>query len=103
MIKNYLKVAWRNLTRNKAHTFINIVGLSVGLTCSLLILLWVQSELDIDAFHKNRERLYTVYTQYYSDHKPIATAMVDVRLVGWINYINSFSNRKFSGGKSSVD
>ncbi len=47
MIKNYLKVAWRNLVRNKAHTFINIAGLSDGLACSLcLFLLWVQNELE---------------------------------------------------------
>jgi putative ABC transport system permease protein len=73
MIKNYLKVAWRNLVRNKAHTFINIAGLSVGLACSLLILLWVQNELGIDSFHKNKDRLFTIYDKFYSDHKPIAT------------------------------
>jgi putative ABC transport system permease protein len=73
MIKNYLKVAWRNLVRNKAHTLINIAGLSVGLACSLLILLWVQSELSVDAFHKNGPRLFTVYDRFYSGHKPIAT------------------------------
>ncbi|HEY2580906.1 MAG TPA: ABC transporter permease [Mucilaginibacter sp.] len=73
MIKNYLKVAWRNLVRNKAHTFINIAGLSVGLTCSLLILLWVQNELGIDAFHKNGPHLFSVYDRFYSGHKPTAT------------------------------
>ena len=69
MIKNYLKVAWRNLVRNKAHTFINIAGLSVGLACSLLIMLWVQNELSIDAFHKNGPLLYSVYERQYYDHK----------------------------------
>lgn len=69
MIKNYLKVAWRNLIRNKAHTFINIAGLSVGLACSLLILLWVENELRMDAFHKNGPNLYQVYEQQYFDHK----------------------------------
>jgi putative ABC transport system permease protein len=73
MIKNYLKVAWRNLIRNKAHSLINIAGLSVGLACSLLILLWVQNELGIDAFHKNKPRLYAVYSVFYSGHKPVAT------------------------------
>ncbi|MBS1501273.1 MAG: ABC transporter permease [Bacteroidetes bacterium] len=61
MFKNYLKVAWRNLLKNKAHTFINVAGLSVGLACSLLILLWVQNERSIDAFHKNSDRLFEVY------------------------------------------
>ncbi|MBS1501274.1 MAG: hypothetical protein JST32_04385 [Bacteroidetes bacterium] len=55
MIRNCLKVALRNLLKNKAHTFINIACLSVGLACSLLILLWVQSELSVDKFHTNRK------------------------------------------------
>jgi putative ABC transport system permease protein len=69
MIKNYLKVAFRNLVRNKAHTFINMAGLSVGLACSLLILLWVQNERDMDAFHKNSKQLYQVYERQYYDKK----------------------------------
>ena len=69
MIRNYLKIAWRNLIKNKAHTFINIAGLSVGLVCSLLILLWVQNELSIDNYHKNGNRLYSVYERLYYDNK----------------------------------
>ena len=69
MIKNYLKVTWRNLVKNKAHTFINMAGLSVGLACSLLILLWVQNEVDMDAFHKNGKYLYQVYEQQHYDNK----------------------------------
>ena len=61
MLKNYLKTAWRNLFKHKSHTFINIAGLSVGLACSLLILLWVQNEKSIDAFHKNNDQLFKVY------------------------------------------
>ena len=69
MIKNYFKIAWRNLVKNKVHSFINIAGLSVGLACSLLILLWVQNELSVDSFHKNGSRLYKVYErEYYKDH-----------------------------------
>ncbi len=69
MISNFLKIAWRNLTGNKAHTVINMTGLSVGLTGSLLILLWVQSEVDTDAFHKNNPYLYTVYERQYYDNQ----------------------------------
>ncbi|MDO3625682.1 ABC transporter permease [Mucilaginibacter sp. BT774] len=69
MIKNYLKVAWRNLVKNRTHTFINMAGLSVGLACSLLILLWVQNEADMDAFHKNGKYLYQVYEQQHYDNK----------------------------------
>jgi putative ABC transport system permease protein len=69
MIKNYLKIAWRNLVNNKVHTFINMAGLSVGLASSLLIMLWVQNELSVDAFHKNKSRLYNVYERRYFDNK----------------------------------
>jgi putative ABC transport system permease protein len=69
MIKNYLKVAWRNLVNNKVHSFINISGLAIGLTCSLLIFLWIQNELSVDTFSKNNARLYKVYErEYYKDH-----------------------------------
>ncbi|MDP9077876.1 MAG: ABC transporter permease [Bacteroidota bacterium] len=61
MIKNYFKIAWRNLVKSKTHTFINIGGLSVGLACSLLILLWVQDERSVDGFHANGPQLYQVY------------------------------------------
>src|SRR4030095_8671477 len=61
MFKNYFKTAWRNLIYNKAFTSINIAGLSLGLTCSLLIMLWVQDEYRVDAFHKNNHQLYYVY------------------------------------------
>ena len=67
MIKNYFIIAWRTLIKNKAHSFINIAGLSVGLTCSLMILLWVQNEQSIDAFHSSR--LYRVYEQVYGNHQ----------------------------------
>ncbi len=66
MIKNYLKVAWRSLLKNKAHSFINLAGLSVGLACSLLILLWVQNEYSVDAFHS--VRLFKVYKSNFDRH-----------------------------------
>ena len=68
MIKNYLKTALRNLRRNKVFSFINISGLALGMACSLLILLWVQSEYKVDSFNKNSSRLYSIYErQYYHD------------------------------------
>ena len=56
MLKNYLLVAFRNLWRNKTFSAINIIGLSLGLTCSLLILLWVRDQRSIDTFHANTAR-----------------------------------------------
>jgi predicted permease len=58
MFKSYLKVAWRNILRHKAFSSINIVGLAIGLTCSIFILLWVQHELSYDRFNKDASRMY---------------------------------------------
>jgi putative ABC transport system permease protein len=69
MIKNYFKTAWRNLLRNKAFSVINISGLALGLTCSLLIILWIQDERSVDGFHKNGKFLYQVYERNYYDGK----------------------------------
>jgi ABC-type antimicrobial peptide transport system permease subunit len=69
MFENYLKVAWRNITRNKAFSIINILGLVLGLTCSLLIFLWINDEYSVDAFHKNGKELYQVYERQTYDGK----------------------------------
>jgi ABC-type antimicrobial peptide transport system permease subunit len=60
MLRNYLTVASRNLRRNLLFTLINVVGLGLGIVCSLLILLWVQDELRFDAFHAQGESLFRV-------------------------------------------
>ncbi len=69
MIKNYFKIAWRNLWKSKTFSAINILGLALGMTCSLLIFLWVQDERNVDAFHTNSETLYTLYERQYYDGK----------------------------------
>ncbi|MBS1530263.1 MAG: ABC transporter permease, partial [Bacteroidetes bacterium] len=61
MIRNFIKTAWRNMIRHKAHTAINVVGLALGITCCLFIFLWVQDERGIDNFHKNGKNLYVLY------------------------------------------
>ena len=53
MIKNYFIIAWRNLRKNKTFSLINIAGLSIGLACAMLILLYVKDEVSFDRFHKN--------------------------------------------------
>lgn len=67
MFKNYLKIAFRNISKNKAFSFINIMGLALGLTCSLLILLWVNDEYKVDAFHKNSSQLYSIIERQYQN------------------------------------
>ena len=63
MIQNYMKTAWRNLVKNKAFSLINILGLSTGLCCFLLILLFVQDELHFDHFNQKADRTYRVYSK----------------------------------------
>ncbi|MGN6440155.1 MAG: ABC transporter permease [Agriterribacter sp.] len=69
MIRNYLKIAWRNLVRNKSFAAINIMGLALGLTSSMLIMLWVLDERNTDHFHTNAQQLYQVYERNYYDGK----------------------------------
>jgi len=58
MLKNYLTVAFRNILRHKVYSIINIAGLSIGMACTILILLWVQYELSYDRYHKNADRIF---------------------------------------------
>jgi putative ABC transport system permease protein len=63
MLKNFLKVAFRNLGRNKVFAAINISGLAVGMASAALILLWIQNELSHDRFHQHIDRLYIMYNR----------------------------------------
>lgn len=60
MLKNYLKIAFRNMQRHKAFTFINIFGLAAGLASCFFILLWVQNELSYDRFHEKADRIFRI-------------------------------------------
>jgi putative ABC transport system permease protein len=106
MFKNYFKTALRNIRRNKVFSVINISGLALGMACSLLIFLWVQSEYKVDSFNKNSSRLYSVFErQFYNDkvdvfHSTPGLLADEMKRVfpeveyasgfGWINE-NSFS------------
>ncbi|GAB3798986.1 ABC transporter permease [Spirosoma humi] len=67
MLTNYVKIAWRNLIRNKAFSAINILGLALGMGCSLLIFLWIQDELRMDSYHTNGPHLYNVMQRQFYD------------------------------------
>src|SRR6188508_377268 len=60
MIKNYFKIAWRNLFRNKGFSATNVLGLTIGITCTILIYLWVKDELGYNKFHTNYNNIYQV-------------------------------------------
>lgn len=58
MFKNYLKIALRNIRRHKAYSFINILGLAIGMACCLFITLWILDELSFDKFHADSDQIY---------------------------------------------
>ncbi|WPU91086.1 FtsX-like permease family protein [Mucilaginibacter sabulilitoris] len=60
MIKNYFKIAWRNLIRNKGFSITNLLGLTIGITCTIFIFLWVKNELTYDKAHANYKTIYQV-------------------------------------------
>lgn len=87
MIKNYLKIAWRNLWKNKGYSTLNIFGLAIGITCASLILLWVEDELSFDSTFPKKDFVYYVLTNqkfegewrtvFQSTPGPLAQVMKD--------------------------
>ncbi|HKK47016.1 MAG TPA: ABC transporter permease, partial [Balneolaceae bacterium] len=68
MLKNYIKIAWRNLVKGKIYSFINITGLAVGIACCLLIGLYVFQQLRFDRFNEHSNRIYRVnYVNKYGN------------------------------------
>lgn len=110
MFKNYFKTAWRNIIRNKAFSVINIIGLALGLACSLVIMLWVNDEKSIDAFHKNGKYLYQVYERNYFDGKIDAGYSTQgllaeelKRVVPEIKYASGFEYAAAPGSSSTFE
>src|SRR5450432_3461541 len=64
MFKNYFKIAWRNLMKNKMFSFINVFGLSAGLACCMLISLYILNELSYDKYQKNADDIYQLGTTF---------------------------------------
>jgi putative ABC transport system permease protein len=63
MLKNYFKIAMRNLRRHRGYSFINILGLAIGMACTLVILLWIQDELAYDRFHEKGDNIYRIIAE----------------------------------------
>src|ERR1700741_465807 len=82
MIKNYIKIAWRNLLRHKLFSVINISGLAIGLAVCMLIMLYVAHEHSYDRFSKNADRIF------------IPNAMIKMRG----NIVNTMGNMSYASG-----
>ncbi|MEM8969799.1 MAG: ABC transporter permease, partial [Bacteroidota bacterium] len=67
MLKNYLKIAYRNLLKNKVFSLINILGLAIGMGACLLILQYVTFELNYDSFHEKSDRTYRAALYQYKE------------------------------------
>lgn len=75
MIRNYLKIGWRNLTKNRSYAFINIFGLSLGIACSIVIFTIVKYHLGFDNFHENKDRIYRIVTEWHDDEPGFSEAV----------------------------
>ena len=67
MLKNYIKLAWRNLRKHSFYTILNIFGLSLGIACSLILLQFISYHLGFDRYHRNASKLYRVVTDLHLD------------------------------------
>mgnify|MGYP006207331147 CR=1 FL=1 len=69
MIRNYFKIAWRNLVRNKSFSIINILGLAVSMSICLLIIMIVMDQYSYDSYHSKKDRIYRVHSTEYQTNQ----------------------------------
>ena len=73
MLKNYFKTAFRNFSRRKVHSIINVFGLVIGMAVTIMIMLWVQDELSYDSYNSNAKNIYHVYKSVYTNNNDFWT------------------------------
>jgi putative ABC transport system permease protein len=104
MFKNYFKIAIRNLVRNKVFSIVNIMGLAIGLGCTILILSFIQNELSVDAYHQNRNQIVQAYlkgtkdgnTNYQSTTSPYIGPMLKAEYPEVLDAVRMFSMQEVS-------
>src|SRR5688572_14393898 len=80
MIRNYFKVAFRYLAKHKGYTFTNILGLSVGISCCILIMLFVRNEWSYDRFHSKADRIHRAWLQEYYEGQTFTNTVTPIPL-----------------------
>lgn len=78
MFKNLLKISLRNLIKDKAYFTINTLGLTIGITCSLLLLLYILDELSYDRYHKNADNIYLLVSNIQEPDNAFTWAVVQM-------------------------
>ncbi len=73
MLINYIRIATRTIIKQRGYTLVNIFGLTISLTVSMIILLWIQDEIGMDSFHQDKDRLYRVLCNEYSGQTDVNT------------------------------
>ncbi len=116
MFKNYFKIAWRNLLKNKSYSIINIGGLAIGLACFLLIAIFISNELSYDTYHEKKDSIYRVIHHSNADNTddawvwgnaPIGPALKSdfpeiiekAQFSGRSDILLEYNNRKFQEGE----
>ena len=109
MFKNYLKIAWRNIRKNKVFSFINVIGLSIGLSASLVIGALIYYDLGFDTFHPNGHRIHRVTTDFKTSvgdfhNRGVAVPLISEleRNIPGIELVASFFNARFHKVKSGA-
>src|ERR1700759_4037241 len=115
MIKNYFKIAWRNMIRDRQFTLLNLVGLATGLACALLIYLWVSDELGYDKFFAKSDQIYQLMElRNYPGHegisdessgllaKTVKTQMPEVEYASAVAPPNWFQKFTLSVGEKNI-
>ncbi len=82
MIKNFIKIAWRNLLKSKVYSFINILGLATGMAVAIMIALWIWDEVTYDQYHKNHAELAQVMTTFFDDKDEMSTGAAVAMPIG---------------------
>jgi len=80
MLKNLIKIAFRNIVKEKIYSAINILGLTIGITCSVFLLMYILDELSYDRYHKNAENIYRVVSDIKDPDNAFVWAVAQIPL-----------------------